>query len=48
MLQRLLKNQEPLVSTLAFHGYKDQLEEPESTKLARAVKVLSLFSNATR
>lgn len=37
MLERLLKNKEPLDSTLALLGYKDQLEELEWTELAHAV-----------
>lgn len=48
MLERLLKNQELPVSTLALLGYKDQLEEPERIKLVCAVKALSLFNNVTR
>lgn len=48
---RLMKKKEPLVSTLALHRYKDQLEEPEWTELAHAVKVcgvLAAFNGETR
>lgn len=48
MLERLLKNKEPLVSTLALLGYKDQLQELEWTELAHAVKILAVFNDVTR
>lgn len=47
MLERLMKNKEPLVSTLALLGYKDKLEELEWTELAHAVKVLTVFNDVT-
>lgn len=48
MLERFLKNKEPLVSALALLAYRDQLEESEWTELAHAVKVLSVFNDVKR
>lgn len=47
MLEQLLKNKEPVVSTLALLAYKGQLDELEWTELAHAVNVLSVYNNVT-
>lgn len=48
MLERLLKNKEPVVSTLALLGYKDQMDDLEWRELSHAVNVLSVFNDVTK
>jgi len=45
MLQRIVKNKEPFVFTLALLGRREMLEETEWSGLVHAVNVLAVFND---